>query len=211
MTAILPRKWLVGKSMVLLSAVLQGIASSQYPSTRSLQGKRSEDRIVCKIGFVESFSPDPCCSWGLGIWRASLLLMDLGILFMTVGGWLLKHRTNPIFTNDPIFRSFALKRSSTRILGTSVTLQHSWKQYHTLPDKPFSGQNCGHHTSLAVIGWPGRQYCRQNCGSSHTISLEIKIIRRRLRCICTRQSSQRTLKIRTKDRILPGVIVRPQT
>ena len=42
------QKWLVGKSMVLLSAVLQGIASSQYPSTRSLQGKRSEDRIVCK-------------------------------------------------------------------------------------------------------------------------------------------------------------------
>ena len=103
--------------------------------------------------------------------------------------WLLEHRTNPYFTNDPIFRSFALKRSSTRILGTSVTLQHSWKQYHTLPDKPFSGQNCGHHTSLAVIGWPGRQYCRQNCGSSHTISLEIKIIRRRLRCICTRQGS----------------------
>ena len=58
MTAILPRKWLVGKSMVLLSAVLQGNASSQYPSTRSLQGKRSEDRIVCKIGFVESFSSD---------------------------------------------------------------------------------------------------------------------------------------------------------
>ena len=42
--------------MVLLSAVLQGNASSQYPSTRSLQGKRSEDRIVCKIGFVESFT-----------------------------------------------------------------------------------------------------------------------------------------------------------
>ena len=59
MTAILPRKWFVGKSMVLLSAVLQGNASSQYPSTRSLQGKRSEDRIVCKIGFVESFNFDP--------------------------------------------------------------------------------------------------------------------------------------------------------
>ena len=100
-----------------------------------------------------------------------------------------KALNEPYFTNDPIFRSFALKRSSTRILGTSVTLQHSWKQYHTLPDKPFSGQNCGHHTCLAVIGWPGRQYCRQNCGSSHTISLEIKIIRRRLRCICTRQGS----------------------
>ena len=104
--------------------------------------------------------------------------------------WLSSKALNePYFTNDPIFRSFALKRSSTRILGTSDTLQHSWKQYHTLPDKPFSGQNCGHHTCLAVIGWPGRQYCRQNCGSSHTISLEIKIIRRRLRCICTRQGS----------------------
>ena len=56
MTAILPRKWFVGKSMVLLSAVLQGNASSQYPSTRSLQGKRSEDRIVCKIEIVLSTS-----------------------------------------------------------------------------------------------------------------------------------------------------------
>ena len=32
-------------------------------------------------------------------------------------GIILEHRTEPIFTNDPIFRSFALKRSSTRILG----------------------------------------------------------------------------------------------
>ena len=32
---------------------LQDISKTQYPSTRSFQGTRSEDQIVCKIGFVD--------------------------------------------------------------------------------------------------------------------------------------------------------------
>ena len=47
-----------------------------------------------------------------------------GIILISINpqrAFLLEHRTNPIFTNDPIFRSFALKRSSTRILGFKRT------------------------------------------------------------------------------------------
>ena len=35
---------------------LQDISKTQYPSTRSVQGTRSEDQIVCKIEIVRRFT-----------------------------------------------------------------------------------------------------------------------------------------------------------
>ena len=43
------------KNFLFSSSLKLGLPS-QYPSTRLFQGTRSEDRIVCKIGFVESFN-----------------------------------------------------------------------------------------------------------------------------------------------------------
>ena len=43
-----------------LTNKLQDISKIKYPSTRSFQGTRSEDRIVCKIGIVLTTSGKVC-------------------------------------------------------------------------------------------------------------------------------------------------------